>query len=137
MEDRGRCDQPAINNRCLKLSEDSGQWPCDFSGAGKVALEEAKQEPIKPDEVHEGSSGRIAAVSVTCEEAQALLDALAYEAIPALLEIKAKTRIGVKVTVGIGHDPETSEMTEEAAGEIGDAAKSASDDFRILFEEKN
>ena len=127
----------AINNRYLKLSEDSGQWPCDFSGAGKVALEEAKQEPIKPDEVHEGSSGRIAAVSVTCEEAQALLDALAYEAIPALLEIKAKTRIGVKVTVGIEHDPETSEMTEEAAGEIGDAAKSASDDFRILFEQKN
>ena len=122
----------AINNRYVKLSENSGPWPCDFSGAGKVSIEEASSEEKKKDKVDEAPIGRIAHVSIGCEDAQDLFDALANETIPALLEIKAKTGIGVRVTVGLEHDPESQEMTEDAAKQIEDAAKAAAPKFKII-----
>lgn len=123
----------AINNRYLKLSDESEPWPCDFSGAGKVILEESGVGENTDDEVREDVPGKLASVSVSCDDAQDLLDALSNETVPALLEIKAKTGIGVKLAITILHDNETEKMTEEAAAEIEDVARKASDDFQILL----
>lgn len=122
----------AINNRYLKLSEDSGAWPCDFSGASKVNIEEASADEKKEGKVGEEATGRIASVSIGCEDAQDLFDTLASETIPALLEIKAKTGIGVKITVGLEHDSGTGEMTKEAASQIANKASAANSKFKIF-----
>ena len=121
----------SINNRYLKLTDKSAEWPCDFSGAGKVTLEETGQETKKDDSVEEGGSDYFASVVVSLDEAQDLLETLANETVPTLLEIKAKSGVAMKIRVRVERDAESEELTPEDAEEIQTALKNTTDKFEM------
>jgi len=118
----------ALQARFIALSDDSGTWPCDFSGAqaAKIKIPTAGKEPTPPKLPLPQPNVRVASGDFEPAQIQDLGDL-----IPKLLEIKAKAKIAIKfhvrLEVGDGKVPPLDTVIKD----INTVLKNAGDGFQI------
>jgi len=115
----------ALQARFLELSDDSGEWPCDFAHAQAVILAPASGKPVKPGPAPKAGQ-LVAQADFDPTELQNLGDA-----VPTLLELKARYDLPlafhIRLTVGDGE----GQPGPEAVQALNDALADVKKDFRI------
>ncbi|MFW5652804.1 MAG: DUF499 domain-containing protein [Planctomycetota bacterium] len=115
----------ALQARFLELSDDSGEWPCDFAHAQAVILAPASGKPVKPGPAPKAGQ-LVAQADFDPSELQDLGDA-----VPTLLELKARYDLPlafhIRLTVGDGE----GQPSPEAVQVLNEALADVKHDFRI------
>ena len=115
----------ALQARFIELMENSGEWPCDFAHALAVKLAPASGKGDRPEERGggDGSAAPVAEAEFDAAEMQDLGDA-----VPALLDVKARFDVSLKfqvrLTLGDGEQP---------SQELIDAINKALADTKLEF----
>lgn len=125
----------AIQARFVTLADDSAPWPCDLSGANTIKIKVAAAGTGGGTGGTGGGTGgggptppnvRVAAADFEPSQMQDLGDL-----IPALLEIKAKAKVGMKFHVRLDIGDGTTRPTDEVVSDINSLLKDLGDDFRV------
>ena len=125
----------AIQARFIELAEDSAPWPCDLSGANAVKIKAATAGAGGAGGGTGGGAGggggtppnvRVAAADFEPSQIQDLGDL-----IPSLLEVKARSNVGMKFHVRLEVGDGEARPSDEAVNEINDLLKDLGEDFRV------
>lgn len=123
----------AVQARFVELTEDSGEWPCEFAGAKSVRIKVAVAQPI-PGGGGGGKGGRGAAPpSVRTAEAEfepSQLQDLG-DAMPRLLDIKARTNIAIRFHVRLELGDGVTPPDAGVVAEINEALDGLGETFRV------
>ena len=107
----------SLQARFTELTEDSGQWPCDFPAAQTVKLKVSKAGGKRARA--EKPNVRVAEAQLEPVEIQDLADA-----VPALWEVKAKSNVPitvrVRIEVGDGKEVPPQEVLNEVNALLAD-----------------
>lgn len=122
----------ALQARFVELSDDSGEWPCDLVAAKAVRVKVASAPPPG------GGSGptggrRPAAANVRSAEAEfepSQLQDLG-DAVPRLLDIKAKTNLSLRFHVRLEIGDGSTAVDPAVIAEINKALESVAGTFRL------
>ena len=118
----------SLQARFIALTDDSAPWPCDLSAAHTVKIKVAVagagggtggDDPTPPNI-------RVAAADFEPSQMQDLGDL-----IPALLEFKAKAKIGMKFHVRLEVGDGTTPPGDDAVNEINNLLKAVGDEFQV------
>ena len=113
----------AIQANWLALSEESGDWPCDFSGAQHVLLE-IPQEIHEPDRPYPPKPAGVVVAEADLE-AHGIQDLA--DQIPAITEAAIGTGLKFNIRIEFGGetrpDPEAVEKINQLLAEVDDTLK--------------
>jgi len=123
----------ALSARFIALAEDSAAWPCELSAANAVKIKGAPAETGGAGGGTAGGTGggakagvRTAAADFEPSQIQDLSDL-----IPALLEIKAKAKIGMKFHVRLEIGDGSTPPGEDVVNDINTLLKELGDEFMV------
>ena len=117
----------ALQARFFELTEDSGEWPCDFAHAQAVKVAPASGKGDRPEEP--GDVGGTVAPRAEAEFDAAEMQDLG-DAVPALLDVKARfdvpLKFQVRLSLGDGEQP-----SQEIIDAVNKALADTKSEFRI------
>jgi hypothetical protein len=122
----------SLQARFVALADDSAPWPCDLPAANTVRIKVAAAGTVGGTGGGTGGGGatppnvRIAAADFEPSQIQDLADL-----IPALLEIKAKAKVGMKFHVRLDIGDGTTRPTDDVIIAINSLLKDLGEDFRV------
>ena len=122
----------AVQARFIELTEESETWPCDFASAKGVHFKPAEAQPAGGGGTGGGGRGgrkpnvQMAEAEFEPSQLQDLGDA-----VPRLLDIKAKTNVAmrfhVRLEIGDGETPPEQSVLDD----VNDALEGLGDSFRV------
>lgn len=123
----------ALQARFVELTEDSGEWPCEFAGAKTVRIKVAEAQPT-PGGGGGGKGDRgVAPPNVRTAEAEfepSQLQDLG-DAVPRLLDIKARSNVPIRFHVRLELGDGVMAPDEGVIAEVNEALESLGDGFRV------
>jgi hypothetical protein len=119
----------SIQARFVELADGSGTWPCDFSGAKNVRLRVATGATDGGGGADGGGVNKkklVAAASLEPSEIQDLADAM-----PRLLDIKAKSKVPIAFTIRIELGDGQEVPASDVAAQVNEVLKDVKGDFHL------